>query len=66
MEYGSQPPKRPTTSTILDRLNREVDNWGKSIVPPRVEEGTGRSGYHIEDNGRFFFIMTESIAPALT
>ena len=34
-EHGSQSQKRPHTSTVIDRLNKEVDNWGKSITPPR-------------------------------
>ena len=33
-EQGSQSPKRPPTSTILDRLEEDVRWWGKSIIPP--------------------------------
>ena len=54
VEDGSQPPKRPQISDILDRLNKEVENWGTLIVPPRVVESTGRVGYRIEDDGGFF------------
>lgn len=64
MEHGSQSPKRPQISAILDRLNEEVGNWGTLIVPPRVVESTGRVGYHVEDDGRFFAAL--SITAALT
>jgi len=48
VEYGSQPPQRPQTSTILDRLSKEVDNWGKSIIPPDLVESAGGVGYRVE------------------
>lgn len=46
-EQGSQPPKRPQTSTIRDRLNEEVKNWGTLIVPPPVAE-------NMVDDSKFF------------
>ena len=49
-EHGPEPPKRPRTSTIRDRLNEEVNNWGKSIVPP--VENTDRAGYGGLDDSR--------------
>ena len=57
VEYGTQPSKRPPTSTILGWLKKEVDNWGKSIVPPDVMESAGRVGYRIDDDGGFLFFM---------
>lgn len=33
-EHGSRSPKRPETSTILNKLRKEADNWGKTIIPP--------------------------------
>ena len=47
VEYGTQPPKRPPTSTILDRLNEEVDNW--ATVGSFLDDGTGSSGADLED-----------------
>ena len=51
---GSQPPKRPQTSTILDLLSKEVENWGKTIVPPPVVESTVRVASRVEDDSGFF------------
>ena len=45
-EHGSELTKRPQPSTIRDRLNEEVNNWGKSIVPPRPVENTDGMAYH--------------------
>ena len=64
MERGSQPPKRPQTSTILDLLGEGVENWGKSIVPPPMVESTVRVAYRVEDDNGFF--PTQSIPAALT
>ena len=47
VEHGSQPQKRPQTSTIRDLLNEEVENWGVLIVPPLVVENA-------VDGSRFF------------
>jgi hypothetical protein len=33
-EQGSQPSKRPLTSTILYQLEEDVRWWRKSIIPP--------------------------------
>ena len=60
VEHGLQPAKRPPTSAILDRLNREVDNWGKSIVPPHLVESTVRTGYRAGGDGEFVFLSDES------
>ena len=54
VERGSQPQKRPQTSTILGLLGEEVENWGKSIVPPPVVESTVRVAYRVEDDSGFF------------
>ena len=54
VERGSQPPKRPQTSTILDLLGKEVENWGKTIVPPPVVESTVRVASRLEDDSGFF------------
>ena len=56
VEHGSQSPKRPQVSTVLDRLGREADNWGKSITPPDVVESTRRAGYNVEDGGELFLL----------
>lgn len=66
VEYGSQPPKRPSTATILDGLNKEVDNWGKSTILPCGVKSTGGVGCRAEDEGGFSSFPTESPAPALT
>ena len=51
VEHGSQPRKRPKTSTIRDRLNEEVNNWGTLIVPPPVVENTvDDSRYFLHDS----------------
>ena len=47
-EHGPEPPKRPPTSTIRNRLNEEVNNWGKSIVPPVAN--TDRASYRAWDD----------------
>ena len=49
---SSESPKRPQTSTILSRLNGEVNNWGKLIVPPCVTE---RTFYHAANDSRSLF-----------
>lgn len=59
-EYGYQPPERPATSAILHRLNKEVDSWGKLIIPPHTTESTGGIGYRVEYDGKFFFFTTKS------
>ena len=56
VEHGSQSPKRPQVSTVLDRLGREADNWGKSITPPDVVESARRAGYNLEDDGELFLL----------
>ena len=48
-ERWSQPSKRPSTSIVRSRLNGDLHNWGKSIVPPALE-ASGR----LEGDGRFF------------
>jgi len=36
--------RRPTASTVLDRLKQDVDHWEKSIIPlvPRQWQESGR------------------------
>ena len=38
MEDGPESKRRPSASAVLDRLQKDVDNWGKSIVPLVPEE----------------------------
>ena len=33
VEDGPESKKRPSASVVLDRLKRDVDHWGKSVVP---------------------------------
>jgi hypothetical protein len=42
-EQGTQPSKRPPTSTILDQLKEDVHSWGKSIIPPVLIQPQNRS-----------------------
>ena len=56
VERGSQSPKRPQASTVLDRLSREADNWGKLITPPDVVESTRKADYSVEDDGELFLL----------
>ena len=56
-EYGSQPFKRPSTSTILDRLREDACNWGESVAPPtltRPVETTVTPNDRPEDDGVFY------------
>ena len=56
VERGSQSPKRPQASAVLDRLGREADNWGKLITPPDVVESTRKADYSVEDDGELFLL----------
>ena len=58
-ERGSEPQRRPSTSTILDRLNKEVDNWGRSIVPSAAVENNSRVCYRPMDECGCFFCDVE-------
>ena len=33
VEDGPESKRRPSASAVLDQLKKDVDHWGKSIVP---------------------------------
>ena len=40
-EDGPESKRRPSASVVLDRLEKTVDHWGKSIFPEEWREGGG-------------------------
>lgn len=56
VEYGSQPSKRPSATTVLHLLKGEPHNWGKSMIPPQLVQPQNRCrcstylGYDILDS----------------
>lgn len=44
-EDGPESKRRPSASVVLDRLKKDVDNWGKSIVPLVSKEWQESGGY---------------------
>ena len=47
VEDGPESKRRPSAPVVLDRLQKDVDHWGKSIVPLIPEEWEA-SGEYLE------------------
>lgn len=46
-ERARKRRRRPSVSTVLDRLKESVDKWEKSIVPLVPKQWDESRGYHI-------------------
>ena len=52
VEDGPDSKRRPSPSTVLDWLKKDVDRWGKSIVPlvPGRWQQSGKHHIYIGEN----------------
>ena len=53
VEHRSQPSKRPSATTVLDRLREGVHSWGKSITPATLAQLQNRRTCSMYPEGDF-------------
>ena len=61
-QYAREPRKRPSARTVLNRLAKCTDHWGKSITPliPEDWENTGLCHVSPNDYGAFFMTLLQT------
>ena len=58
VEDGPESKKRPSASVVLDRLKRDIDHWGKSVVPLVPKEWQRGGGCPMYPSNFYSLFMT--------